>query len=380
MEKEHDHAKVNPYEVKGVLDEEEYKRLVKEFGLNPLNHELLERIKKHTKELHFMLRRGVFFAHRDLNWLLDEYEKGNKFFLYTGRGVSGNTHIGHLVPWIFTKWLQDKFDVDLWFQFPDDEKFMFKNDLSYEEVQKYTYENMLDVIALGFNPKKTHFLIDTKHAGVLYPEAIKVAKKITFSTVKAVFGFTNEANIGSIFYTSMQTVPAFFPSILAKKNIPCLIPLGIDQDPHFRITRDILPKLGFYKPSIVHAKFLSGLKQYGGKMSTSDKDSTIWTTDSPEEVKKKIMKHAFSGGQATIEEHRKKGGNPDVDVSYQWLYYFFEPDDKKLKQIHDDYKSGKMLTGELKSYLVEKINEFLKEHQKKRELAKKQIDKFIFKV
>jgi len=371
-------VKVTPYEVEGTLDEKDYAKLAKEFGLNPLNQPLLDRIKKHTKDLHFMLTRRVFFAHRDLDWLLTEYEKGNKFFLYTGRGVSGKTHIGHLVPWIFAKWLQDKFNCEFWFQFPDDEKFMFKSDLSFEEVQKYTYENMLDVIALGLDPKKTHFLIDTKHASLLYPEAIKVAKKITFSTVKAVFGFTNETNIGSIFYTSMQTVPAFLPSVLAKKNIPCLIPLGIDQDPHFRITRDILPKLGFYKPSIIHAKFLSGLKTYGGKMSTSDPDSTIWTTDTPEEVKRKINKHAFSGGQATIDEHRKKGGNPEVDVAYQWLYYFFEPDDQKLKQIHEDYKSGKMLTGELKAYLIEKINAFLKEHQKKRELAKKQIDKFIY--
>ncbi len=380
MTKKEKEIRVTPYEVEGTLDEEDYARLIKEFGLNPLNTQILERIKKHTKELHFMLRRGVFFAHRDLDWLLNEYEKGNKFFLYTGRGVSGETHIGHLVPWVFTKWLQDRFGCELWFQFPDDEKFMFKQDLSFEEVQKYTYENMLDVIALGFDPKKTHFLIDTKHAGILYPEAIKVAKKINFSTVKAVFGFTNETNVGSIFYTSMQTVPAFLPSVLAKKNIPCLIPLGVDQDPHFRITRDILPKLGFYKPAVIHSKFLSGLKNYGGKMSTSDKDSTIWTTDSPEQVKQKIMKHAFSGGQATIDEHRRKGGNPDVDVAYQWLYYFFEPDDKKLKEIHDNYKSGKLLTGELKVYLVEKINAFLKEHQKQRELAKKQVDKFIFKI
>lgn len=372
-------ASVTPYEVKGVLTEEEYTRLMKEFGIRALNNELLERIKKHTKELHFMLRRGVFFAHRDLDWLLDEYEKGNKFFLYTGRAPSGDTHIGHLLPWVLCKWLQDSFGVELWFQFPDEEKFMFRNDLSFEQVQRYTYENMLDVIALGFKPEKTHFLIDTQHANLMYKEACKVAKKITFSTVKAVFGFTNENNVGSIFYTAMQAVPAFLPSVLAKKNIPCLIPLGVDQDPHFRITRDILPKIGYYKPAIIHAKFLSGLKIYGGKMSTSDPDSTIWTTDSPEQVRQKIMKHAFSGGQGSIEKHRKLGGNPDVDVSYQWLYYFFEPDDKKINKIREDYKSGKLLTSELKAYLIDKINTFLKEHQRKREQARKQVDKFIFK-
>ncbi|MEM2933144.1 MAG: tryptophan--tRNA ligase [Candidatus Pacearchaeota archaeon] len=372
-------VRVTPYEVQGVLTEKEYERLIKEFGIQPLTQELLEKLRKHTKELHFMLRRGVFFAHRDLNWLLDEYEKGNKFFLYTGRGPSGKTHIGHLLPWVFCKWLQDKFDCELWFQFTDDEKFMFYPSLDFEEVQKYAYENMLDVIALGFKPEKTNFLIDTKHAGIMYPEAIKVAKRITFSTVKAVFGFTNETNIGSIFYTAMQAVPAFLPSVLKGKEMPCLIPLAVDQDPHFRVTRDILPKIGHYKPSIIHAKFLSGLKVYGGKMSTSDPDSTIWTTDSPEQVKQKIMKHAFSGGQGTVEKHRKLGGNPDIDVSFQWLYYFFEPDDKKIEEIREDYKSGKLLTSELKAYLIDKINEFLKEHQKKRELARKQVDKFIFK-
>jgi len=90
------------------------------------------------------------------------------------------------------------------------------------------------------------------------------------------------------------------------------------------------------------------------------------------------MKHAFSGGQGSIEEHRKKGGNPEIDVAYHWLYSFFEPDDKKIKKIHDDYKSGKLLTSELKNILIEKINSFLKEHQKRRELAKKQVGKFIF--
>jgi len=367
--------KVTPYQVEGQLD---YEKLVKEFGVSKIDNLLLERIKKHAGELHYMLRRGVFFAHRDLNWLLDEYEKGNKFFLYTGRGPSGPIHLGHIGTWIFTKWLQDKFDVDLWFQFTDDEKFLFKES-SFDEIQKWTYENMLDVIALGFNPKKTFFLVDTKHANLLYPQAIKFAKKITLSTVKAAFGFTDSNNIGQVFYTSMQAVPAIIPSVLNKKNIPCLIPLAIDQDPHFRLARDIYPKLGFYKPSIIHGIFLPPLSGISGKMDSSGKNiNAILTTDSAKEVETKIKKYAFSGGQATIEEHRRKGGNPDSDVSYQYLKMLFEPDDKKLQKIHDDYKSGKMLTSELKSILIEKINAFLKEHQKKREQAKNQINKFLF--
>ena len=377
-EKERDMT-VNPYEVQGKVN---YDRLVKEFGLEKINDEVLKKIKKSIgkEELHFMLRRGIFFAGRDLNWLLNEYEKRNKFFLYTGCGPSGPIHLGHLMVWYFTKWLQDKFDVELYFQFTDDEKFLYK-DKSYEEIQKWTEENMLDVIAIGFNPKKTHFIIDTKHAGIIYPEAIKVAKKITFSMIKASFGFNESTNVGSIFYTAIQAVPAFLPSILKKKKIPCLIPHAIDQDPHFRITRDILPKLGYYKPASIQCSFLPPLTGSEGKMSSSSEGiKGILSTDSPAEVKNKINKYAFSGGRDTIEEHRKLGGNTEVDVSFQYLKYFFEGDDKKLAEIEKNYKSGKLSTGELKKYTIDKINKFLFEHQERRKKSKKLIPQYILKT
>lgn len=60
------------------------------------------------------------------------------------------------------------------------------------------------------------------------------------------------------------------------------------------------------------------------------------------------MRYAFSGGRETVEEHREKGGNPDVDVAYQYLTFFMD-DDEKLKQIGEDYRAGKLLTGEVSS-------------------------------
>ena len=280
---------------------------------------------------------------------------------------------------MFVKWLQDKLGLDLYFQFTDDEKFLVK-DKSYEEIQQWLHENMLDVIAFGFDPKKTFFLIDTKHASLMYPEAIKVAKKLTYSTVKAAFGFTDSQNVGAIFFTSMQAVPAFLPSILKKKKMACLIPHAIDQDPHFRLTRDILPKLGFFKPASIQSRFFPGLAgmQADGKLSSST-GQAVYMTDDPKTVKNKINKYAFSGGQATVEEHRKKGGNPDIDVAYQWLV-FFEENDKKLEKIYSDYKSGKLLSGELKAILIEKLTAFLMEHQKRRKQAEKMLDSFILKV
>jgi len=366
---------VTPWEVFGDVN---YSKLITEFGVEEISDELKKRIEKITGK-HFMLDRKIFFAHRDLKWLIDEYSKGNKFFLYTGRSPSGPVHLGHLMTWQFTKFLQDAFDVELWFQFPDEEKFLFKKDLTYEEAQKNLNENVLDVIALGFNPKKTHFIVNTKHADLMYGEACKVAKKITYSMVKSSFGFDDSANIGQIFYTSMQAVPAFLPSVLNGKKIPCLIPHAIDQDPHFRLTRDILPKLGHHKPASIQCSFLPPLTGANGKMSSSKHDTAIYTTDNAKEVEHKIKKYAFSGGKDTLEEHRRHGGNPYIDVSFQYLRHMFEPDDKKLRDIHNAYKSGAMTSGELKQITIDKINAFLKEHQKKRELAIKKVDSFMYK-
>ena len=122
---------VTPWEVKGTID---YNKLIKEFGVSKIDNKLIKSIhaqaKKQGLKKHHFLRRNIFFAHRDLNWLLEEYNKGNKFFLYTGRAPSGKIHLGHLIPWMFTKWLQDVYKVELWFQFPDEEKFLFKKNLT----------------------------------------------------------------------------------------------------------------------------------------------------------------------------------------------------------------------------------------------------------
>ena len=361
---------VTPWHVEGDID---YDKLIKQFGTQKISNEILTKIQKITGEDHFMLRRGVFFSHRDLNLILSNHEKGKEFFLYTGRGPSGHTHIGHLVPWVFAKWLQDKFNVNMYFQLTDDEKFFSKQELTLQQTSNFALENALDFIALGFNPKKTKIIIDTKNIKTLYPIAAEVAKKVNFSNTKAVFGFTNETNIGMIFYTSLQSAPCFI------EDKPVLIPLGVDQDPHFRITRDIAQKINRVKPALIHNIMIPSLLGPGGKMSASDEKNTIYTTDTPEQVKKKINKYAFSGGQPDIDEHRKIGGNPDIDVSYQYLRIFFEPDDNKLKKIYDDYKSGKMLTGELKGILIEKINKFLSVHQEKREQVRKNIDNYLMK-
>ncbi|MCL4452308.1 MAG: tryptophan--tRNA ligase [Candidatus Thermoplasmatota archaeon] len=373
--KDSENSKVTPWEVSGRVD---YDKIMTKFGTEPIDQNIMNSLSRLTGgDIHFMLRRGIFFTHRDLGWLLDQIKKGENFYLYTGRGPSDHTHIGHLVPWVFTKWLQDKFHAKLIFQLTDDEKFLFNENLDTEKTHSLALDNALDIVALGFDPKLTEIMIDTDRSGLLYPQAIKIAKKITFSTIKATFGFDQSANIGMIFYTSIQSVPAMIESVRAGKNIPCLIPYGIDQDPHFRIARDVLPRLGFLKPASIMSIFIPPLSGVEGKMSSSDPNSAIFVTDSASVVKRKINKYAFSGGRTSVEEHRKLGGNPDIDVSYQWLRIMFEPDDAKLKKIRDDYISGSLLSGEMKALLIERVNAFLKRHQELRERAKDTLHEFL---
>jgi tryptophanyl-tRNA synthetase len=369
-------AKVTPWEVSGVVD---YDKLIKEFGTQRIDGDMLKFFEKKAGKLHYMLKRNIFFSHRDLGQLMLDYGKGMPFALYTGRGPSGQTHLGNIIPWIFCKHLQDTFKSDFYFQITDDEKFLCKNDLSLEETNKLGYENALDLIALGFDHKKTHIFVDTDYIKTMYPIALKIAKRVTASQAKSVFGFGNSTNIGMYMWPALQAATCFLPSVLHNKPVRTLIPAAIDQDPYWRIARDVAPKLGFPKPAAIHNRFLPALTGPEGKMSTSvGSHATIFATDDEKTVQKKVNKYAFSGGQVTVEEHRKKGGNPDVDSSYQWLT-FFEEDEKKLMKIYHDYKSGSLLSGELKMILIDKLNEFLKNHQKKRKLAEKKVDKFILK-
>lgn len=365
---------VTPWEVRGRVD---YERLIREFGTQPLTEALLDKISKYTGDRHIQLRRGLFFSHRDLDTVLDLYEKGTKFVLYTGRGPSGPVHIGHLVPWIFTKYLQDKFRTRLYFQMTDDEKFLVDDEVMLKETSKMGYDNALDVVALGFKPEDTFIIYDVEDIDLLYDIALEVAKRITYSTAKSTFGFQDSTNLGWVFWPAVQAVPCFIHKKLTGENVPALIPAAIDQDPFWRITRDVAQKLGYCKPAQIHNRFLPGLG-IGGKMSASEPDTAIFTTDSPEVVKRKVW-HAFTGGKDTTAEQKKEGGVPDVCSVYQYFLYLFEEDDKKLTERERLCRAGSVLCGECKKELTERINKFLAVHQEKREKAKDTIEEFHIK-
>ena len=90
-------------------------------------------------------------------------------------------------------------------------------------------------------------------------------------------------------------------------------------------------------------------------MSASNPNSAVFLSDTPAQIKNKINRHAFSGGGATVELHKEHGGNPDVDISFQYLRFFLE-DDEKLESIEKAYRSGEMTTSELKKICIEIVS------------------------
>jgi tryptophanyl-tRNA synthetase len=277
--------------------------VTRKWNTSLIDQALLDRFERVTgHKPHRWLRRGLFFSHRDFDRILTKKEKGEPFFLYTGRGPSsGSLHLGHTIPLTFTKWLQDVFDVPLVFMLTDDEKALFKDSLTFEETLHYAMENAKDIVALGFDLKKTFIYSDLKYvSNHILMNAWEFSKLVTFNQVRGAFGFNESSNIGRIFFPAVQCVAAFatsYPEIWTdepqterKKSIAeiqCLIPMGIDQDPYFRLLRENAHKMKnpSPKPALIHSKFLTALQGAGGKMSSSDPNSAIFMSDTPKQIK-----------------------------------------------------------------------------------------------
>ena len=398
--------KIDPWDVSAGVDEEgnekefDYVAISKQWATKLIDEPLLERFERITgHKPHRWLRRGLFFSHRDLELILDTYERGDDFLLYTGRGPSSDAmHIGHTIPFEFTKWLQDVFDVPLVIMLTDDEKFLFKQKLKQEQVYEFSRQNAKDIIAIGFDTKKTFMYIDSEFFSSGYNRhfslnATEFEKLVTNNQVRGAFGFDGSTNIGSNAFAAKQCVAAFassYPFIWGEDYktykrskklaaLPCLIPCAIDQDPYFRLVRENCNRMDLPspKPALIHSKFLTSLQGAGGKMSASDANSAIYMSDTPKQIKTKINTKAFSGGQETLELHREKGGNPDIDVPYQYISYF-EDDDAKLTKLGEDYRKGEVLTGEMKKECVDIMTTYVKQFQEARaKVTDEVLDEFL---
>jgi len=339
----------------------DYDKLVDEFGADALTDDQRDRFPDPT---HPLVRRGVYYAERDLDPFLAAVERGDTHSIVTGVGPSGPLHLGHVVPLYFAKHVQDQTGAHVYVPISDDEKY-FTRDLAFDEVHAHLRENLRDLLAVGFDPERTRILIDTVNADALYPQAASFAGDITQSTVEATYGAPE--NVGQSFYPAMQAAHLLVPQLVHGEH-PTLVPIAVDQDPHVRVCRDVAAKAKYdvRKPGALLSKYLPGLGG-PGKMSSSDDAPSIRLTDDRETVDRKIRKHAYSGGRESLEAHRERGGDPDVDVAYQYLYCFFEDDDAEVERLAREYRAGELLSGEMKERAIDRIATFLDAHQRRRD-------------
>lgn len=398
---------VTPWKVEGAVD---YDDILKQFGVELLTPEMITRWEQlmqragKTIGIHPWIRRGIFFSQRRFNAFLDAYEaylnekETNpdaicRIFIYTGRGPSSDAmHLGHLIPFMFTKYLQDAFDCYVVIQMSDDEKFYFK-DMPFKTVYDLGFKNAKDIIAVGFDPKKTFIFSNHDYrmnCPVYENFSTELRKCVTFHVLQKIFGFDDQANPGMIDWPIYQCAASFYqayPHLFTKPAL-CIVPYAIDQDPYFRLSGQIAnsmnkrirakqaPKqignvlapssiIGKFIPPLTFNKNAEAQERNTGKMSSSTSaESTIFLTDTKKVIAKKINKFAFSGsrGDGTLESHRQLGGDVTVDIACQYLK-FFEMDDEKLNSIYERFDKGELACGDTKKLLIEKITEIIEHHQ-----------------
>lgn len=341
-------------------------KLVKNFGAKKISE---------IKDLpsFYTFEKELIYSHRDFDKFFEKLKKGEKSAIVSGVNASGTLHLGHKVVFDTNLFFQKKYNIPVFIPISDDESYVAGKVETQKQAKENAIELAKEMLAYGFDPKNTFFIIDNIYTNI-YNLAFKMSKKINYSEIKATYGYNPETNIGLHFYPAVQTAHVLYPQeILGIKNV--LVPIGPDEDAHLRIARDIAQRLNISKPSVLHLKFIEGLD---GKKASKSKNNTIFLKDNEKQIIKKCNS-AFSGGQDTIELHKRLGGNPNIDIACQYLknYYYNE---KQTKELFEKYKKGELLSGEVKKLLSQEIIKELKMFQENiKKIDLKTLDKCILK-
>lgn len=350
-------------------DIEDYRSLFQEFGI--------ESFEAYTKKLseNRYIRRGIVFGQRDFLRIMSAIEKKEEFAMMTGLMPSGRFHFGHKMVAEQIIYYQN-LGAKIFLCSADLEAYLMRG-ISRIEAEKITVEEYLtNYVALGLSEKNLNFWYQTDYVMPYYRLRDMLARRLTLSEMKAIYGDLSPGKIFSVITQAADILHPQLPEFGGPK--PTVVPVGADQDPHIRLTRDLASRFSsefsFIPPSSTYHKFMRGLS--GGKMSSSDPRSHIALTEKPEEAAKKIIR-AKTGGRNTIEEQKKMGGVPCDCMIYDFFLYHLIEDDSELMRVYSDCRSGSLVCGECKKKAAELLISFLEEHQKKRNKAKKVVEKIL---
>jgi len=337
----------------------DYDRLYQEFGIQPFKP-LLSQMPRPSAAM----RRGVIFGHRDFERVLSAMKNRDDFAVMSGIKPTGEFHLGTLQTAREVIYFQQQGGT-AFYCIADVEAYE-DNRIPFERSQKYAVGNVADLLALGFDPKKGYIYQQSKETRVK-DLAIMFGRGVTLATMKAIYG---ERHMGLYMSALIQAGDILLPQLKDFGGAkPTVVPVGIDQDPHLRLTRDLAFKFrrryGFVQPSSTYHKLIKSLDG-SPKMSKRDPMSYFTLEEKPDVIARKIS-NSFTGGRPTAEEQRRLGANPDICPIYDlYLFHFFERDEDVAKLYSYECKGGKILCGEDKQRLIRIVSEFVKEHQRKR--------------
>lgn len=336
----------------------DYDKLINEFGIKKIS-DILDDIKEPQR----LMKRGVVFGHREFNEINDLINKKEDFAVVTGMMPSGQMHIGHKMVVDQLIWYQQK-GAMLSLPIADLESYAAR-DMSFEKGRKIAIEEYLtNWIALGLDLERDNVNVYLQSQNKsLFDLEFKASRKTNFNQLHAIYGFDCSTNIAHIQAPLMQVADILLPQIEefgGPKKV--VVPVGVDQDPHIRLTRDIAHRLneelGFIPPASTYHRFLTGLT--GDKMSSSKPNTAIYLNEAPEVAAKKV-KTAKTGGRETLKEQEELGGEVDKCVIYEMLLYHLIDDDSELEKIREECLNGTLRCGDCKAKTAERMQEYFED-------------------
>src|SRR3989344_3955922 len=350
-----------------------YPEKLDELGLKPM-----DRFVQYHPNPSRLMKMGITFGHRDLESVAEAMASNKPWAVVSGLNPSGPLHFGHKQVFDELLWLQQQ-GADVYIPITNDESYVVDKAKSLAESRRIAYEQVIpSIIAMGFNPKKTHIFVDSDYLDI-YNVAMDVSKLLSLNRVFGVFGFgKNEEgeNPGTMFYRSAVQIAQIllpqYPEFGGSK--PVVVPVGIDQHPYVLLARDVAKRKGFLSPAAVFTKFSHGLDGKG-KMTSSRPESAIFLTDDPKVAEKKL-KTAYTGGSVFASYQREHGGVPEICPVYTLRTYNFEEDNRVAEQC----SSGQMLCSGCKERGIEQVLDYLADHQRRLPEARMRIDEYILRT
>ncbi|MBN1861879.1 MAG: tryptophan--tRNA ligase [Candidatus Thermoplasmatota archaeon] len=224
---------------------QDYARLRDEFGIQEFSEDLW----KDLPHPHRLLRRGVVFGHRGFEMIHDAIMKKKPWAILTGLMPSGRMHLGHKMVIDEVLYYQS-IGADIFIAVADIEAYATRGFTLEQTKELAVNEYIANYIALGLDPKRCHLYFQSKHQDVK-DLAFLLGKKVNWSQMVATYGFEGSTNMAHIFSPLVQTGDILHVQLEKYGGIrPTLVPVGVDQDPHIRLSRDIAQAHRLYNVTV----------------------------------------------------------------------------------------------------------------------------------